>query len=151
MNQREQIVCEARTLIGVPFHHRGRNERGVDCVGLILAVGRRVQNTGLPFEFIEYPDQPRSAFCYRRIRDFTKRITDREAGPGDIVLMHFEGQSTHFGILADNGKIIHASTSTGDVSEQHVEQITHTGRLVGFFRMNGVAPWEGELWAKLAV
>ena len=36
-----EIVAEARTWVGTPYHHQGRLRGSrVDCVGLILGVGR---------------------------------------------------------------------------------------------------------------
>lgn len=33
-----QVVWTARRWVGVPFRHQGRDERGVDCVGLVIRV-----------------------------------------------------------------------------------------------------------------
>ena len=35
----DAFVAEARALIGVPWRHRGRSLRGLDCVGLVALAG----------------------------------------------------------------------------------------------------------------
>ena len=36
------IIEEARSWIGVPFHHQGRTKSGCDCIGIVLACARRL-------------------------------------------------------------------------------------------------------------
>lgn len=47
-DERIRFVATARSMVGVPFKHRGRNERGLDCVGLVAhalaSVGRTVMD-----------------------------------------------------------------------------------------------------------
>jgi cell wall-associated NlpC family hydrolase len=39
MNTRDDIVRQARTWIGTPFHHQARlKSKGCDCLGLIVGV-----------------------------------------------------------------------------------------------------------------
>jgi len=40
MPTREQIVAEARTWLGVPWRHQGRDRVAIDCAGLLELVGK---------------------------------------------------------------------------------------------------------------
>jgi len=132
---RQAIVDEARSYIGVRFIHRGRTRQGVDCVGLLYLVFNK--HVGLPSDFHNYAQQPKTAFVYRTIRDYADRIKQEDAVSGDVVLMHFSGYSTHFGILSDKG-IIHADRNAGCVSEQAVDILKGRGRIVAYYRIKGV-------------
>jgi hypothetical protein len=58
----EQVAQAARKYLGVPFKLHGRDERGMDCVGLIVCVAKQFglesdlkdyDRTGLPFANVE--------------------------------------------------------------------------------------------------
>lgn len=113
---REEIVKAAETMLGLPFLHQGRNpEVGVDCVGLLVVMGR----------LINYPELV-DAEAYRRtpsalvIREVLEANCDEipldEVGIGDIYLMRTGGiKPRHTAIVYDDvdGEryIIHASRS----------------------------------------
>jgi hypothetical protein len=44
---RAEIIERARTFVGLPWRHQGRTAAGLDCVGLVIAVG---SSFGLPYE-----------------------------------------------------------------------------------------------------
>lgn len=139
---RTRMVAEARKYLDVPFFHRGRDEKGIDCVGLLQAVGNAVLGFDVAPDYFVYPKQPTNAFAYRRIKDFALRISREAAGPGDVVLIHHEGFSTHYGILTDKG-VIHASRLAGRVLEQSLESLSPPSRIVAFFRFFNVPAWNG--------
>lgn len=37
---RAAIITAARAQLGTPFRHQGRSAQGVDCVGLLICIGR---------------------------------------------------------------------------------------------------------------
>jgi cell wall-associated NlpC family hydrolase len=141
MDVRRRIVEEARTYLGVKFGHRGRSHRTIDCVGLLYCVFNEV--VGMSSDYQDYPVQPTSARCYAKIREYADRIVREDAGPGDVILMHFAGISTHFGILTENG-VIHANRYAGKVTEHSIDSLEKAigpGRIVAYFRIRGVPPW----------
>lgn len=95
----EQIIAEARSWVGVRYRHRGRSRRrGVDCVGLILEVGRAVDAAvpeGRFFTKDEYA-QP-----YDRLKDYFDIKPRRDAVPGDLLVFQYGYFGTHFGIAVD--------------------------------------------------
>lgn len=36
----EELIEDARSWIGVPYHHQGRSRAGIDCIGLVIALLR---------------------------------------------------------------------------------------------------------------
>ena len=62
------------------------------------------------------------------------------------MLMHFAGASTHFGIITDHG-VIHANRISGYVvehSDDLLKKQLGPGRIVAYYRIIGVPPWEPQ-------
>lgn len=129
MATRADIVEEARSWIGTPFHHQASLKGvGVDCVGLIRGI--MVAKNNMPEDFSKWP----SAYDflgYDRVPDGKKMmeacnlyltvISKEDMQPGDIVLVSFDKHPQHVGVLGDyrHGglSIIHASGDSGKVIE----------------------------------
>jgi cell wall-associated NlpC family hydrolase len=137
---REQLLAEARTWIGTPFHHRGRVKgAGVDCGGLVVAVAGACG--------IALPDLPAYA---RRASDDTLRAVVESAGgaplplaaarPGDVLLFAGpDGHPQHLGLLAGRApdRILHACLESRRVVEQ-VLPAKLAARLIGVYRIPGL-------------
>lgn len=142
MDIREKIIIEARSFVGVKFRHQGRSHQGVDCAGLLYCVFDYV--VGLNGNYEEYPNQLKSGMVFRKMRDYGDRISQKDAGPGDVILMNFQGSSTHLGILTEHG-VIHADGPLGRVVEHCIKEslVIFNGRIVAYFRIKGVPAWRG--------
>lgn len=102
--ERAGMIAAARALVGVPFRHRGRSLRGVDCVGMVAlalaSVGRVVQDRK------HYGRNPAND----GLRDVCRvHLGDPIAGlrAGDVVLMAWHAdvrnrEPNHVGILFDH-------------------------------------------------
>jgi cell wall-associated NlpC family hydrolase len=141
-NIRNRVVSEARSFVGVDFRHQGRSRQGVDCAGLLYCVFDRI--VGLNGNYNQYPNGLKSGMVFRKMKDYGDRISQKDAGPGDVVLMNFHGSSTHLGILTECG-VIHADGPLGKVVEHSVNEsfVIYNGRIVAYFRIKGVPPWRG--------
>jgi NlpC/P60 family putative phage cell wall peptidase len=124
------IVEEARTWIGTPFKHQGRIKGlGVDCVGLIIGVAHFFKLTD--FDYRNYSHTP-DGFLMRQLLDqHLRSISIQDAKPGDIVLMRFEAEPQHVGILSDYG-IIHAYAQVRHCVEHRLDNIWKS-RIVGAY------------------
>lgn len=138
-----RIVEVARTWIGAPFVHQGRNRNGVDCVGLPWCVYREL---GVAFDdFRAYAHESDSAELVGRIRAALGdpvavapvKFSDLQAG--DIALFRFAVEPHHLGIIADYmGLPGHFSFIDADggyervierrLSEKYLKRITHVFR-----------------------
>jgi cell wall-associated NlpC family hydrolase len=99
--ERELVRVEARFMLGTPWRHKGRTQRGVDCVGLPWLVLNRVisETRGIKL--------PKPADDYGR-RPFNRRLQAELTGwlgapvpieRADIVTMAWGGDAHHVGIV----------------------------------------------------
>lgn len=102
MVTRAQIVAEARSWVGVPFRHMGRDRGGVDCIGLVVVVARAL---GIPVRDWEgqgnYTRRGQGFEMVRHIIDTGsgELVPLKEARDGDVVLFAEAGIPCHAGIV----------------------------------------------------
>ncbi len=112
MTTRAQIIAEARTWIGTPFHHQARLKGprgGVDCVGLLVgtagAVGIELEDAS------DYNRRPEANRLLEelRARPQLEEIDPATARAGDMLIFWAaaEGIGQHVAFKTDLG-IIHA-------------------------------------------
>lgn len=135
MNARARIVTEARSLIGVPFRHRGRTRDGLDCAGVIAYVRRMA--LGASDDFTSYTETPTEETVARELGRVAMAIPPEEARPGDVVVLRFNGAATHLGILTRDA-VIHADRVDGGVVEIRAEIARRL--IASHHRLNGVQP-----------
>lgn len=125
-------------MVGVRFCHGGRTAQGVDCIGLLTvvyaSVGVLVQAPD------DYPKRPAAGYTFTQASQFADRIDGDAAGPGDIVQMIYGNAPVHFGIITENGKVVHSAALNRQVVENSLPK-TGNGRAIAFWRIKGVTPW----------
>lgn len=107
--------------LGVPYQHQGRSTAGMDCVGLIIAVGR---DLGIDMNDQDYP--------YLKIPDPTVLLSGmmnnfmHKPGssyePGDIIVFRIRRNPQHVGIILENNKLIHSYENVGKVVMHDMDQ-----------------------------
>ncbi len=107
-------VCEkAKSLVGVPYHHQGRNqEHGLDCIGLVLAA---LSVTGIQFSIPQnYTRNPRPKLIFENIERYCDKV---ESGiePADILVMRLYKQPQHLGVYVGSNEIVHSYLEAGKV------------------------------------
>ena len=103
----------AISLRNTPFRMHGRDRSGLDCVGLVWLI-RKIANRPT-IDFHDYPNRVNSAMSFRRLNLLARRVSKDESVAGDAVLMSFGDQSTHLGIILEDGRIAHADRHRGVV------------------------------------
>jgi hypothetical protein len=114
------IIETAKTYIGVPFRHQGRDRQGIDCIGLLIAVGYEYGY----FTKVQVPelyDTYGVVFNGRKFLGAIERILVPVKGKwqdGDVIMFASEHTASydrsrvrHCGFLTwekDNPYIIHA-------------------------------------------
>lgn len=101
MTTHADIVLEARSWIGSPFHHQGRLKGiGIDCGGLIIGVGKALgvfDYDAMP----RYGRQPSGTEMQEICDAYLDRRPYAEMIPGNIALMAFVTEPQHLGIISD--------------------------------------------------
>ena len=114
MTTRADVVAEARTWIGTPFHHMARSKAvGVDCSGLLVGVCRALGLLPQTFDTPAYTQTPNAELILDGCQRYLTPITFEAKQPGDVLLLILHRRPQHLGILADcrHGglSIIHAT------------------------------------------
>lgn len=134
---RDDVIKEARSWIGTPYHHRGAiKDVGVDC-GMILIKIFSQAGVIQDFDPGEYPQDwmmHRSEERYLQTVERYAKKTDRDPLPGDIVLFKFGRCISHGGIITKWPYMVHAYKDAGMVVEDNIECcLPLKDRLVGFW------------------
>lgn len=126
VKDRVELIQAARSYVGVPFRHRGRDRNGIDCGGLIIAALRDLGYD--PPDMTIYGREPGKD----GLKDYLDhaigrgaRVGMRYAMPGDVALIAFTADvPQHVAIVArhptaKNGSLslIHAYGEVGKVVE----------------------------------
>lgn len=122
---REQIIEQARTWIGVPWRHQGRNRTGIDCGGLVIQVAIELGFATPAHDRVGYDRLPT---LYMLVEHCAKWMRQKQGAehddrrPGDVVVMKPTVSypwPSHLGILSrlPSGELglIHAYSGTADM------------------------------------
>ena len=141
----DQIVAEARTYLGTPYHHIGRLKGvGVDCIGLVTGVAQALGITY--YDLLTYSRRPDGVTLMREFEKNLIKVTKEEGRAGDIGAFWFVGKAKlpcHAGIFTDHG-LLHTYTNSGKVVE-HVVNTFWAERTVQVFRFPGIVPSERKI------
>lgn len=116
MNAQQAIAHQALRWEGTPFKHQARGPMGpsggVDCVGLLVCVGRALGLRAV--DCTTYSMTESVATLEEHIAQSCVRIDDDQVEPGDVYVFKVSGQG-HAGIALPDGGMIHTSRSAGAV------------------------------------
>lgn len=108
MTLQNNIVAQARTWLGTPFHHQARLKRvGCDCLGLIIGV---VDELGLKdkhgqplagYDEITYSKEPDGVYLTQKIAALLDEVSTDQAQAGDLALFVMGDNPQHLAILTD--------------------------------------------------
>lgn len=109
----DRVIDEARTWLGVPFLHQGRNRRGVDCVGLPIVIGQALGLVPANFEVANY-GRLSSPELMQRLMQHCTRIASPV--PGSLVAIAWTKTAAHVAICTGEN-LIHSYQNVGRVVE----------------------------------
>lgn len=96
---KQLIVDAARAYVGAPFRHQGRTKRGIDCVGVLIAVARDLGVMRADEDYTGYGRHPSPVELMRCVSNHCTRRRDGLREPGDIAVMRWEAQPQHAAII----------------------------------------------------
>lgn len=97
----DQIINEARSWVGVPWHHQGRSRFGIDCAGLIIKIA---ESFGVFIPDLKiYPQKPDK----RLVTIMTRYLPLCDLEPACISLFQFANAPWHVGLYTGSS-LIHA-------------------------------------------
>ncbi len=101
MITRDDVVREARQLVGAEWVHQGRDPAtGIDCLGVVICVANKL---GIPFsDRTDYGREPVGMLLVDEIRERLVEIPVSEIQYGDILILRTPGKElpTHVAFLA---------------------------------------------------
>ncbi len=114
---RQRILGAAERMVGTPYVLGGESPSGVDCSGLVQYTYRQA-GIRVPRTTVEL---------------FQAGQSQRQVLPGDLLFFRTDasGQISHVGIYAGGGRMIHASSGSGQVRKVSLHQPYWRRRMVG--------------------
>ncbi|MBP8788277.1 MAG: C40 family peptidase [Azonexus sp.] len=132
----DDILAAARSALGTPFVHQGRQAgKGMDCAGLMIHVARQLE--------VDHSDA--GGYARRPSGGLLESMLDAQTGihrvtgqpqAGDLILMRFLGAPQHLAVCAGD-TIVHAYETVGKVCEHNFSPAWRS-RVVRVYRFNGV-------------
>jgi len=130
-----EIVRFARSLVGVPYKHRGRNRSGIDCAGVVSVTAKRFR-CPFPHDPTDYGRACRRRYVDDQVSRSLDRVATNRARVG-MVLIVVPGRSlTHLAIVATMRTMIAASNERDVMSVR--EELIDWKTVVGVFAFRGV-------------
>jgi cell wall-associated NlpC family hydrolase len=137
------VIAEARTWIGTPYHHQQCVKgHGVDCAQLVAGVGRALDlMPALSRQHVRYSRLPNPRQMHSVLQEFLDPVEPGAERFGDVAWMCWqEGLPQHLGIYSDlhGGGIIHALLSARQVVETQLDDWARS-MVHGWWRYRGLS------------
>lgn len=128
--KRLAVIAAARALVDTPFLHRGRSERGIDCLGLVVVALASVGVTTADKRLYGRSPEPEGEELRRVIVEhfgeptWSKDQPIETLKPGTLVTLQWHGRPNHVAFVGDyllgGLSLIHADALVGRVVEHRL-------------------------------
>lgn len=148
MISRDSIIREARSWLGTRWQHQA-SLRGVgtDCIGMVLGVAnacgvREAAEFIAAPEFKGYGREPNSMLVLLGCERWLDPIPVARARPGDVLVMRFNLEPQHFGIMTriQPDYLIHAYAQARKVVENRIDDLWRS-RILRAYSFRMIEPW----------
>lgn len=134
----KDVIDEARKYLRTPFHHQGRLKGvGIDCVGLLVCVGRALGV--LDRDNTTYSRQPDSKLLLKELDAVLDIVPLKDIRIGDILLFWFAPRKRfpqHIAFFTGKG-LLHTYANAGMVIEHEMTE-KWAKRLCRAYRFRGL-------------
>ena len=142
----QPVVKIARAYLDTPFHHQGRVNSGLDCIGLIVVAYREAGY--FIDDYVQYRKQPNELEFISYVEKNAYKITLEEALDGDMALFYIKKKVQHAGILASGcTHIIHTWSQVSRDNHEQGKVVENT--LAGPWLQRLHSVWRVEPWRLL--
>lgn len=122
--EREQLLANARAMLGMPWRHKGRRASGADCIGflrLLIGTIRHIPETRMDYGRTPHNGKLRAGMC-----EYLGEPVTGPMQPCDIVTMRWSGEAHHVGMIVPHWYhgvgLIHAdNTAPGEAGGRVIE------------------------------
>jgi len=137
------LETAARSLIGTPYHTKGRLPGvGLDCIGVPIVAAWLTGLKPRSFDIRGYSDVPDGSLLPMCDQHMT-RILREEMQPGDVIVVRFGATPHHVGVLGEyrHGglSIIHAENDRQKKVIEHRLWLDGAMKFVRVYRIPGAA------------
>ena len=108
-----EVIEQARSWVGVPFRHQGRDRSGIDCVGLPIVIGQALGLVSDQFDVANYGRLP-SGELVERLQNECAPLP--KALPGSLIVIAWSSIAAHVAICTGE-TMIHSYERIGKVVE----------------------------------
>lgn len=134
----QNVVDSARLWLGTPYRHQARVRMiAVDCIGLVIGVGRDLGIFAEGFDYTDYSRLPHGGVLQREVERHCIPIPLSDKSPGCILLMKWKGEPQHAAIYT-GPTIIHSASTFKKVVE-HTYSGKWMERTVAAYQLPGVS------------
>lgn len=135
-----RVVAEAKTWIGTPYKHLGRDRFGIDCAGLIIKVAHALGISD--YDTSNYSRRPNPQEFLRELRGKMDRVPKGELAHGMVGVFREPSHPCHVGIFErdEDGRlfIIHSYAPARKVVREPLTE-DRMSRLLMVFRYREAA------------
>lgn len=140
MTTRAEVVAAARKYLGARWRHQARGDDALDCVGLLVRVGRDLGIADV--RVADYKQHPDAAKIMEAAGRYMRPIPVRDFAAGDALVLRFGSAPQHFGIVGDyfggGFSLIHAYRGADKVVEHRLDDVWRR-RIVAAYSLPGIA------------
>ena len=115
--ERAAFLRHALSLLGVPWRHQGRTERGIDCAGVPWWCMAKVRSVAKPRT--DYGRLPHNNKLREELIRYLGEPVPGLPQPGDIATLKWSGEENHVVVVVPHHErpfgFLHASNSDGKV------------------------------------
>ena len=138
------IEKTALSWLGTRFHYYGRIKRnslnmgGVDCIGLIIEIGKEIESkyNGKNikyYDYLTYSRYPNVGEMKRFLDKYFIKIDKQQLSVGDLIYFNFHNHLEHIAVYISNNSIVHCSSSTRKVIQEPFGKYWRE-KVIGWYR-----------------
>jgi len=96
-DEREQLLANARAMLGTPWRHKGRRLSGTDCIGFLRLLFCSIRK--IPETRMDYGRTPHNGKLQAGLTEYLGEPVSGPMRSCDVVTMRWNGDAHHVGLV----------------------------------------------------